>query len=122
MSDLFLHQIAPRARWSQARQLHPAVVKGCVGSFSDESIRETLWEPPSYDEWRMAMLVIAKQAVVHIAGYRNHEDFTRDGCRFAWDVINTSPLGVYRDHWLHAPIKGSMRAARQRFDGLYRPV
>ena len=44
------------------------------------------------------MQVIAKQVVVHIAGYRNHEDFTRDGCKFAWDLMKTSLLGVYRDH------------------------
>lgn len=98
MSDLFLHQIAPRARWSQARQTHAAVVQASIGILSDELNQESIWAPPSHDEWRRAMLVIAKQVVVHIAGYRNHEDFSRDGCKFAWDVFNASPLGTYRHH------------------------
>jgi len=58
MSDLSLHQIAPPARLNQARQTHPAVVHDCFATFNDESSRETLWEPPSDDEWRRAMLVI----------------------------------------------------------------
>jgi hypothetical protein len=62
MSDLFLHQIAPPARWGQARQMHPAVVQACVGTFSDDLNQETLWEPPSHDEWKMAMLIIANRS------------------------------------------------------------
>ena len=48
MSDLLLRQIARPARWSQARQTHPAVVQACVATFSDESSQETLWELSIY--------------------------------------------------------------------------
>ena len=87
MSDLFLHQIASPARLSQARQTHSAVVQGCVATFSDESSRGTLWQLPSHDEWRRAMLVIGKQFALQLAGYRDQDEFASDGCRFAWDVL-----------------------------------
>jgi hypothetical protein len=44
-------------------------------------------EPPTSDEWRRAALAIAKQIALHIAGYRDREEFARDGCRLAWDVF-----------------------------------
>jgi hypothetical protein len=44
-------------------------------------------EPPTSDEWWRAALAIAKQVALHIAGYRDHEEFARDGCRFAWDAF-----------------------------------
>jgi len=99
MSNVFLRQIAPSAKWSQKRQTPPAVVQACLATFSDQPTLETSWEPPTRDEWRRAMLAIAKQVVVHIAGYRNHEEFTRDGCRFAWDVFGTIQVSsARRDH------------------------
>jgi len=33
------------------------------------------------------MLVITKQVALQIAGYRDHDEFASDGCRFAWDVF-----------------------------------
>jgi hypothetical protein len=42
--------------------MHPAVVQACVGTFSDDLNQETLWEPPSHDEWKMAMLIIANRS------------------------------------------------------------
>jgi hypothetical protein len=44
-------------------------------------------EPPTSDESRRAALAIAKQVALHIAGYRDHEEFAHDGCRFAWDAF-----------------------------------
>ena len=87
MSDLLLRQIARPARWSQARQTHPAVVQACVATFSDELSQETLWKPASHEEWRRAMLVIAKQFALQLAGFRDHDEFASDGSRFVWDPI-----------------------------------
>ena len=35
---------------------------------------------------------------MHIAGYRDDDEFARDGCRFAWDVFETLHLPMRRDH------------------------
>ena len=50
-------------------------------------IEEIPLEPLNSDKSRRAALAIAKQVALHIAGYRDHEEFARDGCRFAWDAF-----------------------------------
>ena len=55
-------------------------------------------EAPTDCEWRRAVWVIAKQVTMHIAGYRDDDEFARDGCRFAWDVFETLHLPMRRDH------------------------
>jgi hypothetical protein len=82
--------------WSVNRQPHPTVVQACIEASGDEPTREIPWEPPTSDEWRRAALAIAKQVVVHIAGYRDHDEFMRDRCRFAWDVFETIHLSSAR--------------------------
>jgi hypothetical protein len=78
--------------------MHPAVVQACLTTFDHERITEIPWEAPTADEWRRATLVIVKQVALHIAGYRDHDEFTRDGCRFAWDVLDMPHLTTRRDH------------------------
>jgi hypothetical protein len=87
MSNVILRQIAPPAVWNANGQPHPAVVRACLEASGDEPNREIPLEPPSSDEWRRAALAIAKQVALHIAGYRDHEEFARDGRRFAWDAF-----------------------------------
>jgi len=87
MSNVILRQIAPPAVWSANGQPHPAVVQACLTTSRDEWIPEIPWAEPTADEWRRTAVAIAKQVALHIAGYRDHEEFARDGCRFAWDAF-----------------------------------
>ena len=89
MGNVIVRQIAPAATWSHRGQAHPALVEACIATFNDEPAREIPWAPPTKEEWRRATLVIAKQIAVHIAGYRDHEEFARDGGMFAWDILDT---------------------------------
>jgi hypothetical protein len=57
----------------------------------DKQNRAVIWTPPTENEWRQAVLVIAKQVTMRIAGYLDENEFARDGCRFAWDVFETLP-------------------------------
>ena len=69
--------------------------------------------PPTKDEWRRATLVIAKQIALHIAGYRDHEEFARDGGTFAWDIrIPSSTTGSGRYRWAHSRRDRSRAIAR----------
>jgi hypothetical protein len=97
MSDVILRQIAPPAMGNANTHPHPAVVQACLGASGDQPAREIPWEPPTSDEWRRAALSIAKQVALHIAGYRDHDEFTRDGCLFAWNVFETPHLATRRD-------------------------
>jgi hypothetical protein len=98
MSNVVLRRIAPPAMSTASGQIHPAVIEACLTNFSDERTAEIPWEPPTADEWRRAALTIAKQVALHIAGYRDHDEFTRDGCLFAWNVFETPHLATRRDH------------------------
>ena len=99
MSNVVLRRIAPPAMSTASGQIHPAVIEACLTNFSDERTAETPWEPPTRDEWGRAALAIAKQVALHIAGYRDHDERARDGCRFAWDVFNTIHFSsARRDH------------------------
>ena len=98
MNNVTLRRIAPPTEWSANQQMHPAVVQACLTTFRDEQIPEIRWEEPTADEWRRAALAIAKQVALHIAGYRDHDEFTREGCLFAWNVFETPHLGTRRNH------------------------
>ena len=98
MNSGTLRRIAPPAKWSANQQLHPAIVRGCLTALSDERIPEIPWEAPTAGEWRRAALAIAKQVAIHVAGYHDSDEFTRDGCQFAWDVFDTLHLKTRRDH------------------------
>ena len=98
MNNVTLRRIAPPTEWSANQQMHPAVVQACLTTLRDERIPEIPWEEPTADEWRRAALAIAKQVALHIAGYREHDEFTRDGCLFAWNVFETPHLATRRDH------------------------
>lgn len=52
---------------------------------SHERTLEKIWEEPTPDEWRLALRIIAKQVLTHIAGYVDDDQFARDGCQFALD-------------------------------------
>ena len=97
MSDAIHLRIAPPAKWSVKEQTHPAVVQACLVTSNGERT-EIIWEAPTDCEWRRAVWVIAKQVTMHIAGYRDDDEFARDGCRFAWDVFETLHLPTRRDH------------------------
>ena len=98
MTNAVLRRITPPAMSSADREPHPAVVEACLTTFSDGQIPEIPWEEPTADEWRRAALAIAKQVALHIAGYREYDEFTREGCQFAWNVFETSHLATRRDH------------------------
>jgi hypothetical protein len=98
MNNVTLHRIAPPIEWSANQQMHPTVVQACLTTFRDERIPEIPWEEPTADEWRRAAVAIAKQVALHIAGYRDYDEFTREGCQFAWNVFETSHLATRRDH------------------------
>ena len=98
MNNVTLRRIAPPIEWSANQQMHPAVVQACLTTFRDERIPEIPWEEPTAGEWRRAALAIAKQVAIHVAGYHDSDEFTRDGCRFAWDVFDTLHLTTRRDH------------------------
>jgi hypothetical protein len=98
MNNVTLHRIAPPIEWSANQQMHPAVVQACLTTFRDEQIPEIPWEEPTVDEWRRSTLAIAKQFALHIAGYRDHDEFTREGCLFAWNVFETPHVATRRDH------------------------
>ena len=98
MNSGTLRRIAPPAKWGANQQIHPAVVRGCLTTLSGERITEIPWEAPTAGEWRQAALAIAKQVALHIAGYRDHDEFTREGCLFAWNVFETPHLATRRDH------------------------
>jgi hypothetical protein len=99
MSNVVLRRIAPPAMSTASGQIHPAVIEACLTNFSDERTAEIPWEPPTVDEWRRAAVAIAKQVALHIAGYRDHDEFARDGSRFAWDVFDTIHFSsARRDH------------------------
>ena len=98
MNNAVLRRIAPPAMSSANREPHPAVVEACLTTFSDGQIPEIPWEGPTADEWRRAGLAIAKQVALHIAGYRDRDEFTRDGGLFAWNVFETPHLATRRDH------------------------
>jgi len=97
MNNVTLRRIAPPIEWGANQEIHPAVVQACVTTFRDEQIPEIPWEEPTADEWRRATFAIAKQFALHIAGYRDHDEFTREGCLFAWSVFETH-LATRRDH------------------------
>ena len=98
MNNITLRRIAPPTEWSANQQMHPAVVHACLTAIRDERILEIAWEEPTADEWRRAALAIAKQVALHVAGYRDHDEFARDGCQFAWDVFETLHLPTRRVH------------------------
>jgi hypothetical protein len=98
MNNVTLRRIAPPIEWSANQQMHPAVVQACLTTFRDERIPEIPWEEPTADEWRRPAVAIAKQVAPHIAGYRDQDEFTREGCQFAWNVFETSHLATRRDH------------------------
>jgi len=98
MNNVTLRRIAPPIEWSANQQMHPAVVQACLTTSRDERIPEIPWEEPTADEWRRAAVAIAKQVALHIAGYRDHDEFTREGCLFAWNVFETPHLATRRDH------------------------
>jgi hypothetical protein len=98
MSNMALRRIARPARRSVNGQTHPAVVAGCLTTFSDEQTPEIPWEAPTSEDWRRAALVIAKQVALHIAGYRDHAEFARDRCQFAWDIFETIQVTGRRGH------------------------
>jgi len=87
MNSGTLRRIAPPAKWGANQQIHPAVVRGCLTTLSGERITEIPWEAPTAGEWRQAALAIAKQVAIRVAGYHDADEFTRDGCQFAWDAF-----------------------------------
>ena len=97
MNNVTLRRIAPPTEWSANQSMRSAVVQACLTTFRAERI-PTLWEEPTADEWRRAAVAIAKQVALHIAGYRDYDEFTREGCQFAWNVFETSHLATRRDH------------------------
>ena len=98
MNNVTLRRIAPPTEWSANQQMHPAVVQACLTTSRDERIPEIPWEEPTADEWRRSAVAIAKQVAIHIAGYRDQDEFTREGCLFAWNVFETPHLGTRRSH------------------------
>jgi len=98
MSNVVLRRIAPPVSGSESEQFHPTIVEACLTAINGERTSETAWEAPTRDEWRRAALIIAKQVALHIAGYRDHEEFARDGCRFAWDVYEILQVTGRRGH------------------------
>ena len=98
MNNVTLRRIAPPTEWTANQQMHPAVVQACLTTFRDEQIPEIPWEEPTVDEWRRAAIAIAKQVALHIAGYHDQDEFTREGCLFAWNVFDTPHLATRRDH------------------------
>jgi hypothetical protein len=98
MSNTALRRIARPTKWSANGQIHPAIIEGCLTTFSDQQTAKTPWEAPTNDEWRRAALVIAKQVALHIAGYRDHDEFERDGGQFVWDVFEMFPVTTHGGH------------------------
>ncbi len=89
MSHLVLHRIAAT---------HPAIVQACLTSCTDNETADVLWEAPTENEWRRAALAIAKQVAFRVAGYRDEDEFARDGCQFAWDVFEAFQRTSCRGH------------------------
>jgi hypothetical protein len=98
MNNVTLHRISRPIEWSANQRMHPAVVRACLTTFRDEPIPEIPWEEPTADEWRRSAVAIAKQVAIHIAGYRDQDEFRREGCLFAWNVFETPHLGTRRNH------------------------
>jgi len=98
MNNVTLHRISSPIEWGANQQMHPSVVQACLTTFRDEPIPEIPWEEPTADEWRRSAVAIAKQVAIHIAGYRDQDEFTREGCLFAWNVFETPHLGTRRNH------------------------
>jgi hypothetical protein len=98
MNNVTLRRIARPTEWSANQPMHPAVVQACLTTSRDERIPEIAWEEPTADEWRRGALAIAKQVALHIAGYRDHDEFTREGCLFAWNVFETPRPATRCDH------------------------
>ena len=97
MNNMTLRRTAPRSERSANQQMHPSVVEACLTTFGNEQT-ETQWEEPTADEWRRAVMVIAKQVALRFAGYRDHDEFARDGWLVALDVFETRDLSTRRDH------------------------
>jgi hypothetical protein len=98
MRDAIQFRIAPPAWLSGKWPSHPRIVRACLMTSSDRRTPAVIWSPPTENEWRQAVLVIAKQVTMRIAGYLDEDEFARDGCRFAWDVFETLPLPTRRDY------------------------
>jgi hypothetical protein len=95
---LVLRRIAPPVSGRESEQFHPTIVEACLTAINDERTSEIAWEAPTRDEWRRAALIVAKQVALHIAGYRDHEEFERDGGEFVWDVFEMFPVTAHGGH------------------------
>ena len=63
-----------------------AVVQSIIAFPDDERTLEKIWEEPTPDEWRRALRIIAKQALMHIAGYVYDDEFARGRPICVWIV------------------------------------
>jgi hypothetical protein len=93
MMDSHEHAVAPERK---CRGLSPftdaVVVQSIIALPDDERTPEKIWEEPTPDEWRSALRIIAKQALMHIAGYVDDDEFAREGCQFALDSFEKRRL------------------------------
>jgi hypothetical protein len=96
LTTVILHRIAPLVCGASG-ETHPLVVEACLTTLSDERTSEFRWETLTEAEWRGAVLVIAKQFTLQVAGYGDHDEFVRDDCHSAWDIFETLHLTVRRD-------------------------
>jgi hypothetical protein len=68
------------------------VVQTIVALPGDERTLKKNWEEPTPEEWRSALRIIAKQVLMHIAGYVDDDEFAREGCQFALDCFEKRRL------------------------------
>ncbi len=91
--DSHKHAVAPERK---CLGLSPftdaAVVQTIIAVPGDERTPEKIWEEPTPDEWRSALRIIAKQALMHIAGYVDDDEFAQEGCQFALDCFEKRRL------------------------------
>ena len=78
--------------------MHPAVVQACFTILGMSGYQKSHGRsrPSTSGGGRQSPLL--EQVALHIAGYRDHDEFTRDGCLFAWNVFETPHLATHRDH------------------------
>lgn len=98
MSASIYFRTAPPIRRSGKWHPHVRGVETCLMISGGERKPEIIWEAPTDDEWRRAVRVIAEHVAVRLAGYRDHDEFARDGCRFVKHVFETDCLRRHRPH------------------------
>lgn len=108
MSNMVQPRIAPIVRWSKGQDTHRSLTLPYFMAPDGKRAPNVIWTPPTEDEWRLAIRILAKQMVMHVSGYLDEDEFARDGCRFAWDAVETFPSQSHYHHWRRTSLRRGM--------------